>query len=74
MVFTALTSPWSSAQFKLSGSGHVADTASQHILYDQSTGVLWYDPDGNGAATQTAFAKLGTSTHPTIDWTDFAII
>jgi Ca2+-binding RTX toxin-like protein len=73
-IFSALTSPWSSTQFKSSASGHVANTASQHILYDQSTGVLWYDPDGNGAGTQTAFAKLGTSTHPTIDWTDFAIV
>jgi Ca2+-binding RTX toxin-like protein len=73
-IFTALTSPWSSAQFKASASGHVASTATQHVLYDQSTGVLWYDPDGSGAGGQTAFAKLGTSTHPTIDWTDFAIV
>jgi Ca2+-binding RTX toxin-like protein len=73
-VFTALTSPWSSAQFKAAASGHVANTANQHILYDQSTGVLWYDPDGSGAGGQAAFAKLGNSTHPTIDWTDFAIV
>jgi Ca2+-binding RTX toxin-like protein len=72
-IFTALTSPWSSAQFKSSASGHVANTTNQHILYDQSTGVLWYDPDGSGAGGQTAFAKLGTGTHSTIDWTDFAI-
>jgi serralysin len=73
-IFTALTSPWSSAQFKTAASGHVANTVNQHILYDRSTGVLWYDPDGSGAGGQTAFAKLGTSTHPTIDWTDFQIV
>jgi hypothetical protein len=47
---------------------------NQRILHDQSTGVLWFDPDGSGGLGQTAFAKLGTSTHPTIDWTDFAIV
>jgi hypothetical protein len=40
--------------------GTHATTASQHIIYDPSTGFLYYDPDGSGAMPQIHFATIGT--------------
>ena len=38
--------------------GDEAHDASDRILYDKSTGVLSYDPDGTGSAGEVAFAQL----------------
>jgi Ca2+-binding RTX toxin-like protein len=38
--------------------GVAAHDASDRIIYDRSTGYLYYDPDGTGAEVQVAFAKL----------------
>ncbi|WP_172460825.1 M10 family metallopeptidase C-terminal domain-containing protein [Suttonella ornithocola] len=38
--------------------GSTAETADQHILYDQNSATLYYDVDGNGAQQSIAFAKL----------------
>jgi Ca2+-binding RTX toxin-like protein len=39
--------------------GAAATDASDRIIYNNGTGALFYDPDGNGAAAQTQFATLG---------------
>ncbi|WP_162559405.1 calcium-binding protein [Microvirga sp. 17 mud 1-3] len=49
----------SSGAFKL---GTVATTAEQHILYNQSTGELFYDVDGSGAQAAIKFAVLTAGT------------
>lgn len=38
--------------------GDKAKDADDHILYNKKTGVLSYDPDGNGAKQAIEFAKL----------------
>ena len=42
--------------------GQAATHASDRIIYDTSTGALFYDPDGTGSAAAVQFATL--STHP----------
>jgi Ca2+-binding RTX toxin-like protein len=38
--------------------GAAAQNSSEHVIYNPGTGGLFYDPDGNGAAAATQFAKL----------------
>ncbi|HVV93907.1 MAG TPA: hypothetical protein VHD15_10850 [Hyphomicrobiales bacterium] len=45
--------------------GAAARTASQHILYDASTGALSYDADGKGGHAAIEFAVLGSHLHLT---------
>lgn len=44
--------------FKLVGPGGAAVDASDRILYNQSTGALYYDADGSGIAERVKFAVL----------------
>jgi Ca2+-binding RTX toxin-like protein len=52
--------------------GTAATTADQHLIYNQATGFLYYDPDGVGGAAQVQIAVL--STLPTLTSADFHII
>jgi Ca2+-binding RTX toxin-like protein len=56
-VFTALppAGTLSAAAFKLGASATEAD---DRVIYNQSSGALFYDADGNGAAAQVQFATL----------------
>lgn len=58
-VFTALTSTGylSSAAFYIGAAAH---DATDRIIYNSSTGAVFYDPDGTGAAPAVQFAVLGT--------------
>ena len=38
--------------------GTQAHDATDRVIYDRASGVLYYDPDGNGAAEQVVVAKL----------------
>ena len=60
-IFTAIT-----ANGTLATSAFVAGTSaansSQHILYDSSTGDIFYDSDGNGSAAAIRFAHVAAGT------------
>jgi len=54
-----------------------AQDASDRIIYDSTTGALYYDPDGNLAGGIDAFqiAQLGSgTTHPALTLADFVIV
>jgi serralysin len=52
--------------------GPAAQNASEHVIYRSSTGGLFYDPDGNGSAVATEFAKLSAGL--TLHNTDFTVV
>jgi len=54
------------------GVGTEATDEDQRIVYDQTTGNLYYDPDGTGGAAAILFAKLDG--HPTLTASDFTVI
>ena len=72
-VFTALsgTSLLSAAFYAKAGATKAHD-ADDRIVYDKSTGKLYYDDDGKGGHAAVHFATL--SNKPTLDHGDFAIV
>ena len=63
-----------SASSFVANSNPVATTTNATILYNTTTGALYYDADGTGATGPVQFAVLGTTTHPTLSVADFVII
>ena len=59
---------WSGASVT---AGHDGD---DRIVYNSTTGALYYDADGSGAGAAVQIALLGTSTHPSLLYTDLQII
>jgi Ca2+-binding RTX toxin-like protein len=58
-IFTALGAPGGvlAADF-VSGAGAVAGDASDRVIHDTSTGMLYYDADGSGAQHMLPFAQV----------------
>ena len=52
--------------------GTKATTAAQHLIYNQTTGALYYDDDGSGAHAQVQIALL--TTKPVLDATDIVLL
>ncbi len=52
--------------------GPAATTAEHRIVYNQATGELFYDADGNGGGAAVLFASL--SGNPTLTASDFIVI
>lgn len=52
--------------------GAAATDAFDRIIYDRTTGALYYDADGNGAETPIPFAQIGTGLALTA--TDFILV
>jgi len=53
-------------------SGSEAHDATDRVIYDRSSGTVYYDPDGTGAADQVAVAKLTTT--PRVTFADFLVV
>ncbi len=73
-VFTTLTVTGSLAanQF-LSGAGVTAAAdGNDYLIYNTTTGALYYDPDGNGAGVAQQFANL--TGNPAITAADFVVV
>ena len=58
------------------GTAPGAADGSDKILYNNTDGSLWYDPDGNKANGSVAvkIAIVGVQTHPDLQFSDFQII
>jgi serralysin len=50
--------------------GHDSD---DRIVYNTSTGALYYDADGSGRGAAVQIAVLGTNSHPALDAFDFIL-
>lgn len=75
-VFDALgPTNWTVDQFWSAAGASSAHDASDRLIYNSSSGALYYDADGNGAVAAVQVALLGTGkTHPGLDWTDIQVI
>ena len=51
-----------------------AHDASDLIIYDKTSGMVYYDADGVGGASSVAIAVLGASAHPALAFDDFLIV
>ncbi|KUR71977.1 hypothetical protein AQZ52_08005 [Novosphingobium fuchskuhlense] len=51
-----------------------AHDASDRIVYNTTTGALWYDADGTGEAAAQLIATLGDGSHPKLAYVDILII
>jgi trimeric autotransporter adhesin len=58
--------------FRASATGTAADP-NHHILYNTTTGALFYDADGNGVGVSVQFATLSNKT-PNLIASDFMVI
>ncbi|MFM9936758.1 MAG: calcium-binding protein [Novosphingobium sp.] len=60
--------------FFASANATAAQDASDRLIYNTTTGALWYDADGTGSAAAVQIALIGTATHPALVAGDFLII
>ena len=74
-VFTAFTHTGSltTDEFYAAAGARSAHDASDRIIYDTTTGTLFYDADGIGGAKAVVFATLGEGTAPQLLFSDIAI-
>jgi Ca2+-binding RTX toxin-like protein len=75
-VFTALGNVGGLAQsaFYSSASATSANDADDRIVYNTTTGKLYYDADGLGGVDAVHFATIGSATHPAMVFADFQIV
>lgn len=62
------------ADFFSGASVNESSSTGQHLLYNSSTGALYYDADGSGSAAAIEIGLIGTTSHPVITSTDFLVI
>jgi len=70
----ATTGALTAAAFVSGASRITAADASDRVIYNTTTGDLYYDADGTGSSTAIKIALIGILTHPVLDHTDFLII
>ncbi|NHQ60632.1 hypothetical protein G9409_08530 [Chlorobium sp. BLA1] len=64
----------SSAEFWSEAGATVGHDSDDRIVYDATTGKLYYDSDGNGSANALLVALIGTTAHPSLLYTDISIV
>jgi Ca2+-binding RTX toxin-like protein len=75
-VFVGLgttTGPLAAEQFWSGAGVTAAHDATDRVVYDTTTGAVYYDADGLGGADAVQVAVLGTTTHPGLLYTDVLI-
>lgn len=74
-IFSALqTGALTPGQFYAGYGAKAAHDADDRIVYDTSTGALYYDKDGINGASAIKFAMLGLGSHPTLSASDFEVV
>jgi len=61
-------------EFYAAPGAKAAKTVDQHIIYNSTTGQLFYDPDGVGHHAAIEFAQVHLGTHESMLVSDFMII
>ena len=60
------------SQYKETATGKATD-ADDRIIYNNSTGALYYDPDGTGPVTAIKFAVISGGPDA-VDYTDLTVV
>jgi len=68
--FSGLPATLTAAEL-LVGSGKSKPTAGQHLIYNTTSGTLYYDADGLAATAAIKVAIIGKAAHPTLSVSDF---
>jgi Ca2+-binding RTX toxin-like protein len=63
-----------SAAFFASATATAANDADDRIVYNTTSGALYYDADGLGGQAAVQIATFGTTTHPGLVFSDFQIV
>ena len=71
--YSAITT-WGSNEFYAAPGAIAGHISTDRIVYDTTTGYLYYDADGSGAGAAVLVALIGTTTHPTLDWQDIQLV
>jgi hypothetical protein len=45
-----------------------------NLIYDTTSGILRYDPDGSDALAATEIALVGVTTHPALSASNFLVV
>lgn len=76
-IFSAFDSAASTRLFatQLVQGEHIttAQDADDRIIYDTSTGALYYEADGLGGSVAVQFVRLSVDSHPVLSASDFQI-
>jgi Ca2+-binding RTX toxin-like protein len=62
------------ARFYAAAGAVAGHDTTDRVIYNTTTGALYYDADGSGATAAIQIALLGTSTHPGLAATDCVVI
>ena len=75
-VFGAFTAgvAVTAAQYLAAPGATAAADGLQRLVFDTSSGSLYYDADGAGGVAAIKFAIFGTTTHPVPGVEDFTIV
>jgi Ca2+-binding RTX toxin-like protein len=71
-IFKAIGAKLDKAEFYAKSGATSAHDGNDHVIYDKSSGKLYYDSDGKGGHGAVLFATL--SGHPSLDHGDFLIV
>jgi serralysin len=77
LLFTALggsAGDLSEEQFWAAAGAVRGHDADDRMVYNTTSGSLYYDADGSGSGAAVEIALVGISTHPTLDHGDFHLI
>jgi hypothetical protein len=74
-VFAALSvGSLTAEQFHAAAGATTSLDAADRVIYDTTTGKLYYDADGLGGAAAVQFATVGDGSAPALAFTDFLVV